>query len=275
MRKRFVLRALVLCLSISTVASAGGPPAPFGSVLTSFTPAHVGNGRALAFDPKSGHLFYTNAGDPHIYVTDAVGTDIATLSPGFNYGALSWDSKRDILWGGHYDGTPAGGVDVIDPTTGVATPQFAFAFPAGDSCYAQPPGFIDGLAFDRIDETLWLSDDNAKTLFHVTLTGGTISSSPVPDGKCNTGIASVGQFLWLARQSGPDTSPYDVVKVAKSDPTTVISGFPFVSTPSFAGPEGIAVDKNSFVPNCAVWTNQFGPTMLTAWAVEPGCPADK
>ncbi len=270
MRKLSLLGALALCLCITNVASAGGPPAAFGSVLTSFTPAHVGNGRALAFDSKSGHLFYTNSFDDHIYVTDAAGDDIATLTTTYNYGALSWDSKRDVLWGGRYNGS--GGVDQIDPTTGASTPQFAYAFPAGDSCYFQSPGFIDGLAFDRITDTLWLSDDNAKTIFHVSLTGDTISSSPVPPGRCNTGIASAGQYLWLALQSGPDTPPFDIVHVAKSDPSTVLSSFPFVS--AGAGPEGIAVDKHSFVPNCAVWTNQYGPTKLTAWAVEPGCPSD-
>jgi DNA-binding beta-propeller fold protein YncE len=272
MRKLSLLGALALCLCITNVASAGGPPAPFGSVLTSFTPAAVGNGRALAVNPKTGLLYYTNAGDTNIYVTDAAGTAIATLatSPAHNYGALSWDSKRGVLWGGRYDGS--GAVDQIDPTIGADTFQFAYAFPPGDSCYLSPPGFTDGLAYDRVTDTLWLSDDNAKTIFHVTLTGATISSSPVPAGRCNTGIASAGQFLWLALQSGPDTPPFDLVHVAKSDPSTVLSDIPFVS--GGAGPEGIAVDRKSFVPNCTVWTNQYGPTKLTAWADEPGCPSD-
>src|SRR5438876_51312 len=128
MRKLLLVGAAVLCLGIANVASAGGPPAPFGSVLTTFTPAHVGNGRAIAVNPQTGLIYYTNAGDPNIYVTNAAGAAVATLTPGHNYGSLSWDSKRDVLWGGHYDSAPAGGIDTIDPVTGVAAPQFVYAF---------------------------------------------------------------------------------------------------------------------------------------------------
>jgi DNA-binding beta-propeller fold protein YncE len=268
MNKLAFVAAGALAVFTATAAQASAV-APFGSQLATLIPDHTGNGRALAFDPKSGHLFYTNAGDDHIYVVDTSGADVATLTTAYNYGSLSWDSKHAVLWGGRYDGS--GAIDTVDPMTGASTPQFAFAFPLGDSCYAQAPGFTDGLAFDRITETLWLSDDNARHVFHVTLTGTELSNFLVPDGKCNTGIASIGQFLWLARQSGPDTAPYDVARVAKSDPTTVISSFAFDHG---VGPEGIAVDKDTFVPNCTVWTNQFGTTTLTAWAVEPGCPAN-
>lgn len=266
-----LLAAIATVFLVTTSASASAV-APFGSQLTSFTPTHVGNGRALAVDPHSGRIFYTNAGDTHIYMTDAGNHDLGMLSTPHNYGALSWDSRRHVLWGGRYDGS--GAVDQIDPTTGGVTPEFTFSYPVGDSCYSQSPGFTDGVGYDRVTDTLWISDDNARHVFHVTLAGATMSSFLVPDGKCNTGIAVTGQFLWLARQSGPDQPPFDVARVAKANPTVVISHFAFVSTPGFHGPEGIAVDRNSFVPNCTVWTNQFNATGLIAWAVEPGCPAN-
>ena len=34
-----------------------------------------------------------------------------------------------------------------------------------------------------------------------------------------------------------------------------------------SGPEGIAFDSKTFAPTCAVWTNQFGPTTLTAYSL--------
>src|SRR2546428_13128529 len=80
-----------------------------GSILGSLSPAPSGNGRALAFDPVSAHLFYTNSGDPHIYVIDTSGSRVATLSPVVSgrpvvYAALSWG--RGALWGGgRYDGS--------------------------------------------------------------------------------------------------------------------------------------------------------------------------
>ncbi len=267
--KGFGLLTALAAFVLTAVTVSASAVAPFGSKLTSFTPAHVGNGRAIAVDPQSGRIFYTNAGENHIYITDAANHNLGTLNTTYNYGALSWDSKRDLLWGGRYDGS--GAVDQINPTTGTATHQFSYAYPIGDSCYGQPPGFTDGLGFDRVSDTLWLSDDNARHVFHVTLAGATLSSFKVPDGKCNTGIAVTGHYLWLARQSGPDQAPYDVVRVAESNPTVVIAKFAF--TGGF-GPEGIAVDRKSFVPNCTVWSNQFGGTRLTAWAVEPGCPAN-
>jgi hypothetical protein len=270
--KGFALLTALAASVLTAVTVSASAVAPFGSKLTAFTPAHAGNGRAIAVDPQSGRIFYTNAGDNHIYITDAGNHNLGTLNTAHNYGALSWDSKRVVLWGGRYDGS--GAIDQVNPTSGVATAQFTYAFPAGDSCYGLTSGFTDGVGFDRVSDTLWLSDDNAKHVFHVTLAGATLSSFKVPDGKCNTGIAVTGHFLWLARQSGPDMPPFDVVRVAQSNPTVVITRFAFNSTPASAGPEGIAVDRKSFVPNCTVWSNQFTTTRLTAWAVEPGCPAN-
>jgi hypothetical protein len=275
MKRLAFLAALATFLFSATTASASAV-APFGSVLTTFTPTHLGeqsNGRAIAVDPHSGTIYYTFTGDNRIYLTDASGAFLGTLTTTHNYGALSWDSKRDVLWGGRYDGS--GAVDQIDPSTGASAPQFAYAFPAGDSCVnGNATGFIDGLGYDRVADNLWLSDDDARTVFHVTLTGATLNSFTVPDGKCNTGIAVTGQFLWLARLTGAGAPPFDIVRVAKSNPTTVIASIKFTSQAGFGGPEGIAVDKHSFVPNCTVWTNQFGSPQLTAWAVEPGCPAN-
>lgn len=281
---------LALLLTVMTLVTAGVAFGHFGAVLRTFQPNPVGNGRGVAFDPATAHIFFTNSGDPHIYVVDTSNNPVVTLNPvdpsnglPINYGALSWDAKRGVLWGGRYlpnAGTP-GGVDTIDPTTGVVTARFAFSFPAGDSCYTQAPGLIDGLAYDEgptsadSNDSLWLSDDNAKTLFHVDLSGSTINSFAVPQGRCNTGITVDGQYLWLALQSGPDTPPHDIVRVAKADPSTVLSSFTFNSTNP--GPEDIELDVTTFAPvHCALWSNQFGPTTLKAWALEDGikpqCP---
>lgn len=269
--------------------------ADLGDVLASFTPAPAGNGRAVAHDPLSGHLFFTNSGDPHIYVVTTTNVPVGTISPvdaagnGINYGALAWDAKRGVLWGGRYvpnAGVP-GGVDTIPATTigmVTVTPWFAYSFPAGESCYGLAPGFIDGLAYDEgdmpmdADDSLWLSDDAATVLHHVDLTGGDIGTFAVPPERCNTGIAVDGQFFWLALQSGPDQAPHDIVRVAKSDPTAVLSSFSF-GTSNIPGPEDLELDVTTFAPgHCAVWSNQFGSaTTLTAWEMEQGikpeCPA--
>jgi hypothetical protein len=248
--------------------------AAVGSTLATINPSPSGNGRAVAFDPAGGHLYYTNYPDPHIYVTDTSGHLLQTLDPrigggGLNimYGALSWQSTPGggFLWGGRYDGT--GGVDQIDPNTGVVTPVFTFSFPAGDSCYAQASGLIDGLAYDNSDNTLWLGDDAARVFFHVTTTGTTIGSFSTPNGLCRSGIAASSNFLWLGLQSGPDTAPYEIGRVAKSDPATLLQTIPVQDN----GPEGLALDHSTFPRKCALWTNQFGnTTILTARELPQG-----
>ena len=281
-----LLIAAVLVAALLTLV--GGASAQLGTVLTSFSPASVGSGRAIALDPATGTLYYTNAGDPSIYATStAGGPDLFVISPvdavgaPINYGALSWDAKRGLLWGGRYSpnaGVP-GGVDTIPPVAGVqaVSPKFGFAFAPGESCYTQDPGFIDGLAYDEGptgangDDSLWLSDDNATFLHHVDLTGAPIAGSPypVPPGRCNTGITADGKYLWLALQSGPDTPPHDIVRVDKSNPTVVLSTFAFSA--SNPGPEDIELDLATFAPeHCALWSNQFNATVLTAWELEPG-----
>lgn len=266
------LRRPGLFAALIGVFAIGVALAQLGTVLTSFSPAPAGNGRGVAHDPATGEIFFTNAGDTNIYVVDTTGTPIRTLSPGINFGALSWDAKRGVLWGGRYDGT--GGVDQIHPITGAVTPQFAFVFPVGDSCYPQGTGFIDGLAYDEGptsangDDSLWLSDDNAKTLFNVDLAGVVIGNFPIPAGRCNTGIAVDGQYLWLALQSGPDTPPHDIIRVAKVNPTIVLSTFNFdVANP---GPEDIELDVTTFQGKCALWSNQFTVNTIKAWELEEG-----
>ena len=267
---RFVLSVLtasplLLSPSLTTPAQAA-----VGSTLATLHPSPSGNGRAMTFDARGGHLYYTNYPDPHIYVTDTSGTLLQTIDPrigggGLNimYGALSWQDTPSggVLWGGRYDGS--GAVDHIDPGTGLVTPAFTFSFPVGDSCYSQPGGYIDGLAYDSSDNTLWLGDDAATVFFHVTTAGSLISSFHTPNNLCRSGIAVSSNFLWLGLQTGPNTAPFTLGRVAKSDPSTLLQSLPV----SDDGPEGLALDNSTF-GKCALWMNQFGDsTRLTALEV--------
>jgi hypothetical protein len=278
---RTLLRRMSFAILVTALAVAGAigvstraAHAAVGGTLRTLHPAPTGNGRAMAVDPATGHLYYTNSDDPHIYVTDTAGNYVQTITPNFNgdpaiftYGALSWQQigTGGVLWGGRYDGS--GAIDVINPLTGRVTPRFRFPFPADDSCYEQGAGAVDGIAFDVSDGTLWVGDDGARSYFHVRRDGTLISRVVTPGGFCRSGIAVNSQFVWLGLQSGPDAAPYLLGRVAKGSSNLLQT----VSLDSGAGPEGLALDRSTFPGKCAVWVDHFGvSTTLSAVQLQLG-----
>jgi hypothetical protein len=241
--------------------------APPGGILRTVNPNPLGNGRAIAYDPSTRHLFYTNENDTNIYITNVYSKPLQTLSPGTNFGALSWDPTHGQLWGGAYDGS--GNVYTVDPTTGAATLAFNFQFPPTDNCFGQAPGYIDGLAYDASDGTLWLSDDGGKVLYHVNTSGQILNQFKIPYNACNTGIAAVGNHLWLAliTNEGSGVSYFLWVSKKATNVTSHVDGEVFYS--GSGGPEGIAYQKTS--GGCQLWVNPYGDDPIAAINVAPLC----
>ena len=237
--------------------------APPGGIVKTVNPNPLGNGRAMAFDPTTGHLFYTNSGDTNIYVTNANGKALVTLSPGVNFAALTWDPTHGQLWAGAYDGS--GNVYTVNPTTGAATLAFTFNFPKATSCYGTSPGYIDGLAYDPTDGTLWIHDDAATTIYHITTSGQILGHFKIPYHACNDGITVVGNRLWLAIQQVADTGPFYYLLVDK----TITDVYGEIFYPGNGGPEGIAYQKTS--GGCRLWTNPFGTVPIVAVNIAPLC----
>jgi hypothetical protein len=170
-------------------------------VVTSFTPAPAGNGRAIAYDGTD--LYYTYFGSNLIYRVATDGTAIDSYDTGVQLGALSWDSSRGKLWAGSYDGL--GNVYLVDYGVSVV-PQFNFISPT-----AHFPGFIDGLAWDSSDDTLWLSDDWDHNVYHYTTAGGYISDWVIDlgDGQPvdNSGLEVCGDWLFLGHPADAAHGP--------------------------------------------------------------------
>jgi|GEM_PF-5203940 len=208
----------------------------------------------MAFDGQN--LWYTFYASDYIYEATTSGSLIQYLSTNRSFGALAWDSKRKELWGGSYDGT--GGVYTINPQTGAATFQFAFVDNTGVD-----PGYIDGLAYDPLTDTLWISNFLDKAVYNVSLFGTTLSSFPMPNSLVNSGIAVAGQNLWLADQVG-----YVIIETDKYG-DLVSSGF---GTDGFAA-EGLAYDNVTFASSgeCAIWANPATVGIPTITAFEVPC----
>lgn len=260
------MTALAAVFLLATAGSMHLPTASaqIGTIKpTPFTPSPSGNGRAVAFDGGT-TLYYTFVGDTNIYRASTSGASLGAIpNPGrdFTCGALSFDGMD--LWCGTYDGT--GDVWTVDPSTGVAVFRFTQAF-NGNGCFSAN-GFIDAIAFDASDNTLWLSDDGDVEIFHVDLAGNLIASFSTPVRPsaaapgCNSGIEVVpGGFLELvllgpttgANDGGPDQNNY-IVKVPKADPSgALIVAF---QTQDLLCCEDLSFDAKTFAPRADLWAN--------------------
>jgi len=216
----------------------------------------------MAYD-GAGHLYYTLSGsDNHIYQIDTSGRSLASCDVGVQTGALSWDSIRGMLWAGTYDGS--GKVYLVN--FGSCTKTYAFTF----NDITNPQGFgqlIDGLAYDAIDDTLWLSSDEGVRVFHKQVNGTAITDWPTDIGGgvsiSNSGIAVQGNALWLGHQTGilPGPASNEIYKFTKTGSYTGISF-------SAAGdPEGLALQPSytppAGGPTCVLWSNNASNTSNT------------
>jgi streptogramin lyase len=174
-----------ICLKGEPTAAQG---TRIGEIKREFTPTPSGSGRGVAFDGLV--LYYSFVGDPNIYKVTTVGASLGPIpNPGraFTCGVLEFDPVSGDLLCGTYDGTGTGGVGTADvwtinPVTGAPALLFnsaAFGGFAPDNCFGQPTGFMDGLSRDS-DGTFWLSDDGARTIYHVNPAGGLIASFATP-----------------------------------------------------------------------------------------------
>lgn len=235
-----------------------------GTILAQYSlpdPYGYTNGRAVAFDGS--HLWYDFAPgynpETRIYEMSTDGTYIGSFDTGVGFGALAWDSKRKVLWGGSYDGN--GNIYTIDTTTGAATYKFSFAQSASVGA-----GYIDGLTYDSASDTLWIGADDDTAVFHVGVTGQVLSNNALPSGR--SGIAFIGHTLWFG---APDDGQIVNYNVDNNNGSAFLAPLPDgFSTADFAT-EGLTYDNVTFASSnqCALWANQAtnGVPTLTAFAV--------
>ena len=269
--KTFGESLLPLGVAPGVTATTNTPDDP-GAILAQFSlpnPFGFINGRAIAFDGKNLWANFAPSWNPetHIYEVSTNGSLIKTLDIGVGVGALAWDSKRNVLWGGNYEFGKEGRIYTINPNTGAVTLQFTFNIPFGDNCFGQTPGFIDGLDYDTTTDTLWISDDGGRTVYNVSTSGIVLSSFSMSKTgfDCNSGIAFDGQSLWLVAVLSQQIVHADKNGNQMSDS---------FGTPGFFA-EDIAYDSVSFAPKCALWANEATSGTPKITAFEAPCPAGK
>jgi hypothetical protein len=178
----------VAVLTLATAAALAGPGdqiSPPGPVL----PANgcgANNGVGVAFDGMN--ILFTCTNEAAIRRTDTSGANLGSVAIADGSGnpvsldAISWDPNEGVLWGGNTDGGQCN-IWSANLTTGLATFRFSFAAP---NCNA---GFYDGIAVDRVTDTLYLSPDVHTEIFHKNKNGtvaanGTIDFEALTAGQC-------------------------------------------------------------------------------------------
>ena len=242
--------------------------ADVGDILANVTvpvPSPSGIGIGIAVDcAYPANLYYTNTGSDLLHTMTATGvhisstpmTDAATGNP-ISFGAIAWDNSRQLLWGGTDSSCPVE-VYQIDPSTGVATYQF--------SMLSQTWCFCDGLAYDGIDDTVWVSDDISDDIEHFQADGTYLSTLTPTNAAGGTlgGISGVlvgkGDQLYLGRNGWGE-----IVQVKKSDGSFIAS----FATPG-GRDEDLECDVVSFPGKTAVWSKDAYDDTVTALEVEAG-----
>jgi hypothetical protein len=255
---------LLLAVVLSAAGLMASPTAHAdpGDNLASFDPVEMTcpYGSSVAFDGTQ--LYSSCWGSNVLYRIDPlgggqIGSGQTILGLG-EIGAMSWDS-RGKLWV-----CSNAKIYTINTTTFAATFRFNPIPPL-----TQEP-CRDGLAFDRADNSLWLSGDGDDFIYHFKENGTLIQTytpgSPVGGG---SGLAVSGSTIYVAN---PNTgviyacNKYPLNLTFTSCSVTVAdarpSGHPTI--------EDLECDSQTFAPLHAIWNESQGDPYMTAWEVPAG-----
>ncbi|MBI4932051.1 MAG: hypothetical protein HY841_14940, partial [Bacteroidetes bacterium] len=207
----------------------------------------------------NGNLYYTNTYSAFLYKIDMYGTllgtvpltDVSSGAP-ISFGAISWDNNRQKFWAGtDNSGSPAS-VYLIDPATGMST----FQFTSPNS----PIGFIDGIAYDPSDSTVWVSDDVNMGIDHFRDNGTYLGVLYPAVGSSISGVVAGNGVLFLGQDGNGQ-----IVKVTKTTGSFISSFF----TPG-GRDEDLACDNINFAPKLALWSKDSYNNTITAIEVDTG-----
>jgi len=281
-RKTIVLATLLFAISL-TVVAINPPPAQaapgdlLGTVTLPGNAASVGG----TFDgtyyiaPRN---FVNNLLD--VYLPPVGGNGAATLiatktvvdagNAPVDIGGVTWDASRGKIWGGFSNSVYL--IDIGDPTvSGNAMATFQF-----NPNVAGPFDFIDGIAWDVNDDTLYYSPDVNLSVFQFSLgTGinpplGTLMNIVTPknaagtaDGEVSGVAIGAGNTLYIARDGEAE------IRLVDKTTGAFISNFATTS----GRVEDLVCDPVTYAPKEAILAKDAFNGLYEAFEVEPGtCP---
>jgi len=243
-----------------------------GDVLATINPAlYTGNGRAIAFDgvDKLYYTIYDNTGNIYEVKTDGTANAITT-NIGWQAGALAWDAGRGGLWVGRYDGTVGSEIYFLTIPGLVLSFKWSITgFTNYVAAMAHYPSYMDGLAYDPVTDSLWISEDWAHRIYLSTPAGVQVTYFDTVDPAGgywdNGGIGiDLNGHLWLGQ---PGDVPHQMIagdQIYKYRQDGVYLGIVFnpatqLGVASWA-PEGIAFDPVTFAGagKWAIWVMRNG-----------------
>ncbi len=268
-----------------------------GTNLRQFSAPISGNGRGMAFDGT--YLYYTRcvvgeAGcelDAAIYQIDTLGALQSTIIPACpggpdlnrQIGALAFDDTVfPTLWAATYDDQAPIIVQIDIATGDVLQTIDALPVNVNDSF----PTYIDGLAFDPRDGSLYYSSDLGFEVFNIAASGGSECTAAAavqnPDkgyvlAEADlSGHAFDGMFLYSAQPAddqgdGNSGVPPQIFRTFIDAPTVLLNFRALHMGGSPFSVEDLAFDSVTFPQKCAVWANRSGSNNLIA-AFEVPCP---
>jgi hypothetical protein len=235
--------------------------AKLGHQLSFISPNPSGNGRGLELRPGTSIGYYTFEGihNPIYEINLRTGRHVGQLTTDlkqvchcsatsdFGFGGLTWQRSTNVLWGSEY-GLGSGWIDQIDPATGKVTRAF------NAKRFNHNLRDIEGLAADS-DGTLWVSGEEALTVYHFTAHGRKLGSFKLPF--ATTGLAVDGQRLWVTDY------PYNQLS-AYSKSGRPIRGLRFSIVDYIPYPLDISIDSCTFRGKKAIWVYSAGTGQLMA-----------
>jgi hypothetical protein len=234
----------------------------FGDVLSECT-AMAGNGRAVMFDGTD--LFITRTGDINVYKFDVNCVPLGScISPVAVVGALALDPNTGNAWAGDYVG--AGLIWEMNPNT-CALVSGPFAVNHGGPPAETFPGFVDGIAFDTSDGTLWVGTDLAPHIHHMDTAGANLGTCTTPSLNAGVTYNAIQDNLVVTQYDSSSGFNGRISELAKSNAGAcpLIAEFPIL--PYLA--EGLDVDATTFPGTLVVWSNSAGSdNVLRAWVLK-------